>query len=78
LLESDTRMPPAGAGPVKVAVPIAEVPPVTAAGLTLTEESVGGTMVSDAVAVSSPIAAVIVATTYAETGVVVTLKVEVV
>ena len=38
LLESDTRMPPAGAGPVSVTVPVEEVPPVTLAGFIATAE----------------------------------------
>ena len=39
LLESETETPPEGAGPLKVTVPVAGVPPVTLEGLTETEES---------------------------------------
>jgi len=42
LLESATVAPPVGAGVVRVTVPVEGVPPVTLAGLRLTEESVGG------------------------------------
>jgi ABC-type Na+ efflux pump permease subunit len=54
LSDSDTTMPPAGAGPVRVTVPVEEVPPVTLAGLTDTAESAtaGGVMVSDEVRVT--------------------------
>ena len=37
LLESVTTAPPVCAGPVRVAVPVDEVPPITEVGLTLTE-----------------------------------------
>ena len=39
LLESETDTPPVGAAPLKVTVPVADVPPVTLAGLTETEET---------------------------------------
>jgi hypothetical protein len=39
LLDRATEMPPLGAEPLKVTVPVAEVPPVTLVGLTETEES---------------------------------------
>jgi hypothetical protein len=42
LLDSVTGAPPAGAGPLSVTVPVEELPPVTLAGLRLSEESVGG------------------------------------
>jgi len=42
LLESATVAPPVGTGVVRVTVPVEGVPPVTLAGLRLTEESVGG------------------------------------
>ena len=41
LLDSVTTAPPAGAGPVRVMVPVEAVPPVTAGGLRLTDETVG-------------------------------------
>ena len=37
-----TLMPPAGAGVVRVTVPVALVPPVTVLGLALTDDSAGG------------------------------------
>jgi hypothetical protein len=40
LLESATMTPPEGAGPLRVTVPVAGVPPVTLVGLTESEESV--------------------------------------
>jgi hypothetical protein len=39
LLERETETPPAGAAPLKLTVPMTEVPPVTLAGLTEIEES---------------------------------------
>ncbi len=41
LLERETRAPLAGAGPLRVTVPVEEDPPVTLVGLSVTEESVG-------------------------------------
>jgi hypothetical protein len=54
LSDSDTTMPPAGAVPVRVTVPVEEVPPVTLAGLSDTPESAtaGGVIVSDEVRVT--------------------------
>ena len=40
LLDSATEIPPAGAGALKVTVPVDELPPGTLAGLSDTEESV--------------------------------------
>jgi hypothetical protein len=54
LLESVTCAPPAGAGPFSVTVPVEEPPPVTLAGLRLSEETLGGTTVSEAVWVPPP------------------------
>ena len=54
LSESVTCAPPAGAGPFRVTVPVAELPPVTLAGLRLSEEAIGGTTVSNAVWVAPP------------------------
>jgi hypothetical protein len=49
LLDNATTMPPAGAVPVRVTVPVEEVPPVTLAGLSDTAESATatGVIVSD-------------------------------
>ena len=46
LLCSVTVMPPVGAGPVSVTVPVEELPPTTEVGFTLTAESAGGLTVS--------------------------------
>jgi len=42
LSDKVTAAPPAGAGPLKVTVPVEELPPVTLAGLNDTVESTGG------------------------------------
>ena len=42
VLESDTTVPPLGAGALSVAVPVEELPPVTLDGLRVSAESVGG------------------------------------
>jgi len=42
LLESVTCVPPDGAGPLSVTVPVEEFPPVTLAGFSESEERVGG------------------------------------
>ena len=47
--ESVTRIPPVGAGPVKVTVPVEELPPVTDAGFMLTEERAAGFTVNEVV-----------------------------
>ena len=50
LLDSVTGAPPPGAGPFSLTVPVGEtVPPVTLAGLTLSEVAIGGATVSVAV-----------------------------
>jgi hypothetical protein len=49
LLDRVTTAPPVGARPVKVTVPVDEVPPITEAGLSPTELSVAGVTVKVAV-----------------------------
>jgi len=75
LLCSETRMPPVGAGPVRVTVPVDGLPPTTDVGFTLTAESAGGLTVSVAVALTPPYDAVIVAGVELATATVVTGKV---
>ena len=52
LLVRVTTAPPDGAGPVKVTVPVDEVPPITEAGLRLTEVSAAAVTVRVAVFVT--------------------------
>jgi hypothetical protein len=52
LLVRVTTAPPDGAGPVKVTVPVDEVPPITEAGLRLTEVSAAAVTVRVAVLVT--------------------------
>ena len=47
---SETRMPPVGATPLRVTVPVEESPPMTLDGLTVTEVKLGGTGVTVSVA----------------------------
>jgi hypothetical protein len=54
LLDSDTAIPPAGAAPVNVTVPVELTVPVTEAGLRLTALRAGGVTVSSAVWVEPP------------------------
>jgi len=54
LLESVTCAPPAGAGPFSVTVPVEEPPPVTLVGLTVSDETAGGSTVKEAVCVAPP------------------------
>ena len=54
LLESVTCAPPAGAGAFSVTVPAEGLPPVTLAGLSASEETIGGITVSEAVCVAPP------------------------
>lgn len=73
--ESGTAIPPLGAGPDRVTVPVDPVPPVTAAGLTVRLLRDGALIVSAAVFELPPMAAVIVALTVVATAVVVIVKV---
>jgi hypothetical protein len=68
--ESRTDNPNAGAGPLKVTVPVSEVPPATEAGTRAMLTSVGGVTVSVAVWVAPPCVPVIVALVRAFTPVV--------
>ena len=55
LLESMTCAPPAGAGPLSVTVPMEDCkPPTTLVGFSVSEETVGGVTVSEAVRVVPP------------------------
>ena len=56
LLESATSAPPAGAGPFSVTVPVElpSGPPMTLDGFRLSEESTGGSTLSEAVCVAPP------------------------
>jgi len=76
--DSVTVIPPVGAMPVKVAVPVEETPPPTVAGLSATVVITGVLIVSVAVSGFPSLVAVIVAVALAVTAVVVTVKVAVV
>jgi hypothetical protein len=78
LLDSDTRAPPAGAGPLRPTVAVDDVPPVTLAGLTPSEDAAGGVTVSEAVCVTPPEDPEIVTEVEVATAVVLTVKVAVV
>src|SRR5439155_8896724 len=80
LLASVTTMPPAGAGPLRVTVPVEEVPPFTMVGLSVSVDSVtvtGGAAATVSVAdcVTPPAVAEMAAVVDAVTVVVVTVKV---
>jgi hypothetical protein len=76
LLESATLAPPGGAGPFSVTVPAEDSrPPVTLAGLSVSEERVGGSTVTDAVRVRPPQEAKSVTWIDAGTALVLTVKV---
>src|SRR5881296_3285788 len=76
LLESRTCAPPAGAGPFSVTVPVEDcTPPTTLVGLSVSEETIGGVTVSEAVRVL-PLSAPEMATEVDDdTGLVLTVKV---
>jgi hypothetical protein len=81
LLEIDILAPPEGATPVKVTVPVAELPPVTLEGLTETDDNEtvpAGVMASAAVLLTPLYVPVIVAETEDVTDLVVTVNVAVV
>src|SRR3989442_15195676 len=54
VLESETSAPPLGASPLSVTVPVEELPPVTLAGLRLSEEGAGAGGVTESEAVWAP------------------------
>jgi hypothetical protein len=74
LLESETTDPPEGAGLPRVSVPVELVPPLTADGLSVTEDKAGAVTVSTA---DARPAAEMVEVVLEETGMVVTVKVAV-
>ena len=74
LLDSFTNMPPEGAGPVSVTEPIDGEPPATGFGLRFTDPTPGGVTVSEAVTMTLPAVAVIVANLCEVTGLVVTVN----
>src|SRR2546428_402349 len=79
LLESATAAPPAGAGPYSITVPVEDSrPPVTLVGISVSEERIGGSTVSEAVRLTPPSEAEIVTGVDAGTGLVLTVKVAVV
>lgn len=71
-----TRIPPEGAGPLKVTVPVEGVPPINEVGVSpRLDNPTGGVIVSVAVAELPPEEAVITALVLVETGVVAIVKV---
>src|SRR5262249_56696504 len=72
LLDSATLAPPLGAAVVNVTVPVAEAPPTTLVGLTVTEDTLGpaaaGLTVSTAVRATPPKVPAIVSAVEAATG----------
>jgi len=73
-LDSVTTIPPLGATPLSVTVPVAEVPPATEVGLTVIEAGPGAQTLTRAVALAPLAVAVSVATVVMAMGVVVTVK----
>ena len=74
LEESEITVPPVGAGPVRLTVPIALKPPTTAVGFTLTPVRAEGLIVSPAVRLILPVVAFIEAVVAEPTGRVDTVK----
>src|SRR2546421_547687 len=74
LLDSAICVPPVGAGPFRVTVPEAGVPPVTLAGLIASDEITAGTTVSEALCVPPPYEPEMVTAVDVATALVVTLK----
>lgn len=77
LLDRVTMIPPVGAGPVSVTVPVDEFPPATGFGLRTMDDSLGS-LITRPVLCVVPQKAVIVAVVLLVTGLVVTMKVAVV
>jgi len=75
--ETSTTVPPAGAGPVMVTVPVLELPPGTVLGEHDIAKTSGGVTVSFVLTLASPMEADIVAVTASVTGTVVIEKVAV-
>lgn len=76
-LVTTTAMPPVGALPVNVTVPVDKLPPTTVEGLRVSVVGTGGLTVSVVVLVTPLLAAEIVTLVEAATGIVVTVKVAV-
>ena len=74
LSERLTVTPPVGAGPVRVTVPVEELPPTTVVGFRVRPESAGGVTVSEAVRVVPLYVADIVTVVELEVGALVTEK----
>ena len=74
LLESATATPPAGAGPLRVTVPVDDVPPVALDGFNVSEVRTGGSTVIEAVCVTPLKTAEMIAVVADATGLVVTLN----
>jgi hypothetical protein len=74
LLDSVTVVPPAGAAPLRVTVPVELLPPITELGLLVMDESVGALTVNVVVCVT-PYVPEMVTEVFVETGLVVMVKV---
>lgn len=70
-------IPPFGAGPLRIKVPVEEVPPFTEAGLRLTDTKAAAVIVSVAFSATAPFVAVMVTDFWAVTAVVLTRNVAV-
>src|SRR2546429_644490 len=75
LLESAATTPPAGAGPLRVTVPVDDVPPVALDGFNVSEVRTGGSTVMEAVCVTPLKTAERIAVVDAATGLVLTANV---